>query len=42
MEIFMAVFLGAWVAAAGVFITVKLKRELRQLEEEEQKTNTLP
>ena len=30
----MAFFLGGWVAASGVLLTIKLKRELKQLEEE--------
>ncbi|MEQ3193928.1 MAG: hypothetical protein ACLUN9_19545 [Enterocloster aldenensis] len=40
MEIFMAFFLGGWVAASGVLITIKLKRELKQLDEENQETDS--
>lgn len=35
MEAVVALILGGWVALAGVFITVKLKKELKELESEE-------
>lgn len=36
MEAVVALILGGWVTLAGVFITVKLKKELKELESEEQ------